>query len=167
MCSDEFSVIQCRTLSQHTQYIVKCTHYTLILTARCFQSVCSSVTPWCVILFSTNSSPLVHSPVHFPLEPHQSRTVRPAGTFSWNADCTILAVELVQMFLPCMCFRSANLTFYLPKLWLLMKIRFFWYAAPCSLVGVDRRFRGVYCLKNQELIMFLFWAVTSCRLVDR
>jgi hypothetical protein len=54
-----------------TQY--RCTHYTLLSTDRCFQSVCSSVTPWCVILFSTNSSPLVHPPVHFSPEPHQSR----------------------------------------------------------------------------------------------
>jgi hypothetical protein len=65
-----------------TEY--RCTHYTLLLTARCFQSVCSSVTPWCVILLSTNSSPLVHPTVHFPPETHQSP---PAGTFSWNADC--------------------------------------------------------------------------------
>jgi hypothetical protein len=54
-----------------TQY--KCTHYTLLSTAWCFQSVCSSVTSWCVILFSTNSSPLVHPPVHFPPEPHQNQ----------------------------------------------------------------------------------------------
>jgi hypothetical protein len=54
-----------------TQY--RCTHYTLFSTARCFQSVCSSVTPWCVILFSTNTSPLVHPTVHIPPEPHQSR----------------------------------------------------------------------------------------------
>jgi hypothetical protein len=71
MCSDEFSVIQCRTLSQHPQY--RCTHYTLLSTAICFQSVCNSVTPWCVILLSTNSSPLVHPPVHIPPAPHQSR----------------------------------------------------------------------------------------------
>jgi hypothetical protein len=50
MCSDEFNVIQCRTLPQHPQYTVRCTHYTLLSTARCFQSVCNSVTPWCVIL---------------------------------------------------------------------------------------------------------------------
>jgi hypothetical protein len=50
-----------------------CTHYTLLSTAWCFQSVCNSVIPWCVILFSTNSSPLVHPPVHFPPVPHQSR----------------------------------------------------------------------------------------------
>jgi hypothetical protein len=64
-------VIQCRTSSQHPQY--RCTHYTLLSTDRCFQCVCSSVTPWSVIPFSTNSSPLVHPPVHFPPEPHQSR----------------------------------------------------------------------------------------------
>jgi hypothetical protein len=62
-----------------TQY--RCTHYTLLLTAWCFQSVCNSVTPWCVILFYTNSSPLVHLPVHIPPAPHQSRHP-PAGTFS-------------------------------------------------------------------------------------
>jgi hypothetical protein len=58
MCSDEFS---------------KCaltTHYSQLIDVF---SLCSSVTPWCVILFSTNSSPLVHPPVHFPPEPHQSR----------------------------------------------------------------------------------------------
>jgi hypothetical protein len=27
-----------------------------------------------------------------------------------------------------------------------MKMRVFWNIAPCSLVGVDRRFRGAYCL---------------------
>jgi hypothetical protein len=27
-----------------------------------------------------------------------------------------------------------------------LKMRVFWDIAPCSLVGVDRRFRGVYCL---------------------
>jgi hypothetical protein len=68
-----------------TQY--RCTHYTLLSTAWCFQSICNSVTPWYVILFSTNSSPLVHPPVHIPPEPHQSRHP-PAQTFSWNADCT-------------------------------------------------------------------------------
>jgi hypothetical protein len=35
--------------------------------------LCSSVTPWCVILFSTNSRPLVHPLVNCPSEPHQSR----------------------------------------------------------------------------------------------
>jgi hypothetical protein len=30
-----------------------------------------------------------------------------------------------------------------------MKIRAFWYVAPCSLVGVDQRFRGAYCLHHQ------------------
>jgi hypothetical protein len=57
----------------------RCTHYTLLSTAWCFQSVCSSVTPWCVILFSTNSSPLVHPPVNFPHEPHHSRPPPPQG----------------------------------------------------------------------------------------
>jgi hypothetical protein len=68
-----------------TQY--RCTHYTLLSTAWCFQSVCNSVTPWCVILLSTNSSTLVHPPVNFPPEPHHSRHPT-AETFSWNADCT-------------------------------------------------------------------------------
>jgi hypothetical protein len=62
-----------------TQY--RCTHYTLLSTARCFQSVFNSVTPWCVILFSTNSSPLVHPPVHFPPERHQSRHPAPRRDF--------------------------------------------------------------------------------------
>jgi hypothetical protein len=59
MCYDEFSVwfnVEYYLSTHSTQY--RCTHYTLLSTARCFQSVCSSVTPWCVILFSTNSSPL-------------------------------------------------------------------------------------------------------------
>jgi hypothetical protein len=54
-----------------TQY--RCTHYTLLSTAWCFQSVCNRVTPWCVILFSTNSSPLAHTPVHFPRPPNRTR----------------------------------------------------------------------------------------------
>jgi hypothetical protein len=66
-----------------TQY--KCTHYTLLSTARCFQSVCNSVTPWCVILFSTNSSSLVHPTVNFPPELHRSHH-HSAGTFSWIAS---------------------------------------------------------------------------------
>jgi hypothetical protein len=71
MCSEEPNVIQCRTLSQHPQYTVHV--HSLHSTARCFQSVCNSVTPWCDILFPTNSSPLVHPPVHIPPAPHQSR----------------------------------------------------------------------------------------------
>jgi hypothetical protein len=31
-----------------------------------------------------------------------------------------------------------------------MKIRAFWDVAPCSLVGIDRRFRGAYCLHHQD-----------------
>jgi hypothetical protein len=31
-----------------------------------------------------------------------------------------------------------------------MKMRAFWDVSPCSLVGVDRRFRGVYCLHHQS-----------------
>jgi hypothetical protein len=72
MYSDEFNVIQCRILSQHSQYTVKVNSLHATLNARCFQSVCSSVTPWCVIPFSTNSSTSVYPPVHFPPEPHQS-----------------------------------------------------------------------------------------------
>jgi hypothetical protein len=30
-----------------------------------------------------------------------------------------------------------------------MSIRAFWDAAPCSFVGVDRRFKGAYCLHHQ------------------
>jgi hypothetical protein len=29
-------------------------------------------------------------------------------------------------------------------------MRAFWDVAPCSLVGVDRRFRGAYCLHYQD-----------------
>jgi hypothetical protein len=65
--------IQCRTLTQHPQYTVEVLHYTLLSTARCFQSECSCVTPWCAILFSTNSSPVVHPPVNFPREPAPPR----------------------------------------------------------------------------------------------
>jgi hypothetical protein len=31
---------------------------------------------------------------------------------------------------------------------ILQKIRAFWGIAPCSLVGIDRRFRGTYCLHH-------------------
>jgi hypothetical protein len=31
-----------------------------------------------------------------------------------------------------------------------LKIRAFWDIQPCSLLGVDRRFRGVYCLHHQS-----------------
>jgi hypothetical protein len=31
-----------------------------------------------------------------------------------------------------------------------MKMRTFWDVSPCCIVGVDRRFRGVYCLHNQS-----------------
>jgi hypothetical protein len=30
-----------------------------------------------------------------------------------------------------------------------MEIRALWDVAPCSLVGLDRRFRGAYCLHYQ------------------
>jgi hypothetical protein len=30
-----------------------------------------------------------------------------------------------------------------------LKIKAFWGVQPCSLVGVDRRFRGAYCLRHQ------------------
>jgi hypothetical protein len=30
------------------------------------------------------------------------------------------------------------------------KMRAFWGIAPCSLLGVDRRFRGEYCLNHQD-----------------
>jgi hypothetical protein len=51
----------------------------LLSNARCFQSVCSSVTPWCIILFSTNNIPLVHPPVNYPPDPHQSPPPPPQG----------------------------------------------------------------------------------------
>jgi hypothetical protein len=59
----------------------------LLSTARCFQSVCNSVTPWCVILFSTNRSPLVHPPVHIPPAPHQSRTPPPPTRRDFFVKC--------------------------------------------------------------------------------
>jgi hypothetical protein len=31
-----------------------------------------------------------------------------------------------------------------------MKMRAFWVIAPYSLVGVDQRFRGMYCLHHQD-----------------
>jgi hypothetical protein len=31
-----------------------------------------------------------------------------------------------------------------------MKIRAFWDTGPCSIVEVDRRFRGVYCLHHSD-----------------
>jgi hypothetical protein len=79
-----------------TQY--RCTHYTLLSTAWCFQSVCSSVTPWCVILFSTNSSPLVHPPVHIPPAPHWSRHPHPPQGLSrkmWTVSYTTYSNILV------------------------------------------------------------------------
>jgi hypothetical protein len=65
--------------THRTQY--RCTHYALVLTARCFQSVCSSVTAWCIILFPTNSSTLPHMAVNFLPAPHQSNHCS-AGNFS-------------------------------------------------------------------------------------
>jgi len=32
-----------------------------------------------------------------------------------------------------------------------IKIRAFWHIAPCSVVGVDRRFGGEYCFNNQVM----------------
>jgi hypothetical protein len=37
-----------------------------------------------------------------------------------------------------------------------MKIRTFWDVAPCSFFGVDRRFRGAYCLHNQDDLMIQY-----------
>jgi hypothetical protein len=91
MCSDEFNVEHYHN-AHSTQY--RCTHYTLLLTACCFQSVCNSVTPWCVIPLSTNSSPVVHPSVNSSPEPHHSPQP-PAGTFSWNADCS-LSLSVLQ-----------------------------------------------------------------------
>jgi hypothetical protein len=36
-----------------------------------------------------------------------------------------------------------------------MEMTVFWYVAPCSLVEIDRRFRGVYCLHHQSVGQFL------------
>jgi hypothetical protein len=33
-----------------------------------------------------------------------------------------------------------------------MKVKAFWDVAPCSLVGVDRRFRGSYCRRMMEAV---------------
>jgi hypothetical protein len=62
-----------------TQY--RCTHYTLRSPDRIFLSVCSSVTSWCVILFSTNSSPLIHPLVHFPPYRTRANPPTPHGLF--------------------------------------------------------------------------------------
>jgi hypothetical protein len=40
-----------------------------------------------------------------------------------------------------------------------MKIRAFWDAAPCNLVGADRRFKGAYCLHHQGDR----WALLKCQ----
>jgi hypothetical protein len=37
-----------------------------------------------------------------------------------------------------------------------MKVRAFWDIALCSLVGVDRRFRGAYCLHDEGDNFFLY-----------
>jgi hypothetical protein len=34
--------------------------------------------------------------------------------------------------------------------WIHLKMRVFWDIAPCSLVGVDRHFRGTYCFHHQR-----------------
>jgi hypothetical protein len=65
-----------------TQY--RCTHYTLLSAAWCFQSVCSSVTPWRAILFSTNSSPLVHPTVNFP---HRTAPEPPPPCIDFLVKC--------------------------------------------------------------------------------
>jgi hypothetical protein len=41
-----------------------------------------------------------------------------------------------------------------------MKTTVFWDRAPCSLVEIDRRFRGVYCLHHQALI------IEACRISE-
>jgi hypothetical protein len=55
----------------------------LLLTARCFQFVCGSVSLWCVTL-PTNSSPLAHLVVHIPPAPHQSSHF--VADFSYSMD---------------------------------------------------------------------------------
>jgi hypothetical protein len=40
-----------------------------------------------------------------------------------------------------------------------MKIKAFWDAALCSLLGADRRFRGAYCL--QKALVFILAAVRT------
>jgi hypothetical protein len=44
-----------------------------------------------------------------------------------------------------------------------MKFRVVWDVAPCSLVGVDRRFGGAYCLHHQDddLVMAIRTSETS------
>jgi hypothetical protein len=51
------------------------------------------VTPWCVILFSTNSRPLVHPPVHFPPQPHQNRPPPPPQGLSREMRCEDVIVS--------------------------------------------------------------------------
>jgi hypothetical protein len=78
-----------QTIGFHVFWLIQCdsmqniittptVHSTGALITRCSQlldvfSLFSSVTPWCVILFSTNSSPLVHPTVHIPPATYQSR----------------------------------------------------------------------------------------------
>jgi hypothetical protein len=50
----------------------------VLLTAWCFQPVCNSVIPWCLILLPTNSSPLVCMTVNFPL---RNTKATPRGDF--------------------------------------------------------------------------------------
>jgi hypothetical protein len=33
-----------------------------------------------------------------------------------------------------------------------MKFRVFWGVAPCNVVGVDRRFRGAYCIITAQMM---------------
>jgi hypothetical protein len=49
------------------------------------------------------------------------------------------------------------------------EIRAFWDIAPCSLIGVDRSFRGAYCLHHQgatfhKVLIFIIVAVRTCNL---
>jgi hypothetical protein len=43
-----------------------------------------------------------------------------------------------------------------------MKVTFFWDIAPCSLVEVDRRFRGAYCLHKQREKRLLIRVPPDC-----
>jgi hypothetical protein len=62
------------------RYMLNCTLIFDVLQYDVNQTLVS-VTPWCVTLFSTNSSPLVHPPVKLSPRP-APEPPPPAGTFS-------------------------------------------------------------------------------------
>jgi hypothetical protein len=43
----------------------------------------------------------------------------------------------------------------------ILKMRVFWDVVPCSHVGVDRRFRGAYCLHHQGPETSINFSVTT------